>query len=289
MSTAFQNQACQMNLELGRIRIPVSLLQVFDSLSILLLIPVFDLLVYPYFKKIDRPLSSLFRIGLGFAFAALSMIAATVVEIYRKKYSPADVLYINATQNDLDSVSACQSIDNYNPYYFQLWAASPQQYEQPSQCQQVCDTTTEQNGILYIALQCIDCKPLPLISSLSVFAQIPQFVLIGISEILSSVTSLDFFYSQSPLELRSIVQSLNLATTALGSWAVIPLVLIVNASKTSPWITTNLDDGKLENYFVLLAILMLSNNIFFIYISKNYKYNTFPDEQSPDDALVTKT
>lgn len=282
MATAFQNQACQMNLELGRIKIPVSLLQVFDSLSILLLIPVFDLVVYPYFKKIGKPLSLLFKIGLGFSFAALSMIAATVVEVYRKKYSPADVLYINANQNDLDSVSACQNIDNYNPYYYQLWAANQQQYEQPGQCQQVCDTTTEENGVNYIALQCISCSPLPLISNLSVFAQIPQFVLIGISEILSSITSLDFFYSQSPLKLRSIVQSLNLATTALGAWVVIPLVLIVNANKSKPWITTNLDDGHLDDYFILLAILMLSNNIVFIYISRNYKYNNFSDdEQSP--------
>ena len=50
----------------------------------MLLIPVFDLLMYPYFKKIDRPLSMLFKIGLGFSFAALSMIAAAVVEILGK-------------------------------------------------------------------------------------------------------------------------------------------------------------------------------------------------------------
>ena len=64
----------------------------------------------------------------------------------------------------------------------------------------------------------------------------------------------------------------------MGSWLAIPLVLIVNANKNNLWITTNIDDGKLEYYFILLAILMVLDNIYLIYISKEYKYNHFPSD-----------
>jgi hypothetical protein len=59
-------------------------------------------------------------------------------------------------------------------------------------------------------------------------------VIIGISEILASISALEFFYSQAPLALRSVTQSLNLATNALGTFAVIPLLLIVNSNPGKP-------------------------------------------------------
>ena len=273
MSTTFQNQGCQMNLDLGKTRIPVSALNMFDTIAILLLIPLFDFKIYPFFKRIGYPMSMLFKIGLGFVFAALSMLVAAFVEISRKKNSPEDVLYINATLDELNNVSPCQNKDDYNPYMYQQWFAN-QNNLKPTYCIQICDTMSQ--GLLSIS--CIQCNPLPLMSRLSVFAQIPQFMLIGISEILSSITSLEFFYSQAPSSLRSICQSLNLATTALGSWLVIPLVLIVNATKNNEWITTNINDGKLQLYFILLAILMVLDNIYLIFISKNYKYNDFPSD-----------
>jgi dipeptide/tripeptide permease len=63
MSTAFQNQGCQMNLELAGTEIPVSALNCFDTLSILTLVPVFDQVLYPYCKKIGYPLTMLQKIG----------------------------------------------------------------------------------------------------------------------------------------------------------------------------------------------------------------------------------
>jgi hypothetical protein len=85
--------------------------------------------------------------------------------------------------------------------------------------------------------------------------------------------------------MRSVSQSLNLFTNALGSFLVIPVLLLVNsdpskrlsasvitcwATTTDPhlcyfaptnttgneWVPTNLDDGHLDYYFFLLAGLM---------------------------------
>lgn len=79
-------------------------------------------------------------------------------------------------------------------------------------------------------MTCISCDNIPQMSNISVFWQIFQFVLIGISEIMASITSLEFFYSQAPTVMRSVTQSLNLATSALGSFIVIPILLMVNAN-----------------------------------------------------------
>ena len=51
MSTTMQNQACVMDLSLGQSRIAVSTLNLFDTLAIIFLIPVFDRGIYPALKK----------------------------------------------------------------------------------------------------------------------------------------------------------------------------------------------------------------------------------------------
>ena len=82
--------------------------------------------------------------------------------------------------------------------------------------------------------------------------------------------------------MRSVTQSLNLFTTALGSWAVIPVLLMVNANPSKcihayihtyinvcktwciyihtylddEWVPRNVDQGHLDWYFFLLSGLM---------------------------------
>jgi hypothetical protein len=109
-------------------------------------------------------------------------------------------------------------------------------------------------------------------SNLSVFWQIPQFILIGISEILASITSLEFFYSQSPTAMRSVMQSFNLLTFALGSFILIPLIYLVNSNPNNEWITQNLNDGHLSYYFLVLAALMIVDLLWFAWLGKNYEY-----------------
>ena len=111
-------------------------------------------------------------------------------------------------------------------------------------------------------------------------------MLIGVSEILASITSLQFFYSQAPLSMKSVTQSLNLLMTALGSWLCIPLLLLVNVNPNNEWVPTNLDDGQLDSYFFLLAGLMALNEIIFIWISQGYTYISAEELESLDNGGV---
>ena len=87
--------------------------------------------------------------------------------------------------------------------------------------------------------------------------QVPQFSLIGISEILASITSLEFFYSQAPLTMRSVSQAFNLVTNSIGSLLTVPLVYLVNSNPKKEWLPSNLDQGHVTYYFLVLASIML--------------------------------
>jgi hypothetical protein len=182
------------------------------------------------------------KIGYGLLFALLAMIVGGLVEIYRLQNKPEAGDYFNSAARD--NISPCQDIDDYNPYLFQQWYAGDNDVDEPAYCSKIadCDINDDSNGGIYLSLSCISCDLIPQMSSISVFWQIPQFVLIGISEILASITSLEFFYSQAPLPMRSVTQSLNLFMTALGSWITIPLLLMVNIDPNNEWVPTNLDE-----------------------------------------------
>lgn len=206
MSTAFQNQGCQMDLSLGSEMVPVSALNLFDTVAILVLVPLFDSYLYPLVKRNGYPLTMLQRMGWGFVFAGMAMVVAGLVEIYRMDQRPAAGNYFDNSAKD--NISPCQDIDDYNPYQYQKWEAGKGDEEEPMYCHKIngCDDYFTSGKYEFLNISCIKCDDIPQMSHLSVFWQVPQFVFIGTSEILASITSLEFFYSQAPLSMRSVSQ-----------------------------------------------------------------------------------
>jgi len=68
MSSMFYSQGTVMNLTLGDIQLPLSSLQVFNSAGIMILVPLFDRIIYPLLRKKNINFSILRRIGTGFFF-----------------------------------------------------------------------------------------------------------------------------------------------------------------------------------------------------------------------------
>jgi len=83
MSSNFQLQGCQMDLHVFGFKLSPATLNVFDSLVIMLLIPIVDRGVYPLLQRLGLGLGMLTKIGMGFGFAMLSVLAAGVVERVR--------------------------------------------------------------------------------------------------------------------------------------------------------------------------------------------------------------
>ena len=92
--------------------------------------------------------------------------------------------------------------------------------------------------------------------------------------------------------MRSVSQSLNMLTNAMGSLLTIPLLYIVNSNPNDEWVTSNLDSGHLAYYFLLLAALMVLNIFYFIYVSRYYVYKsteelTLPEENESESDSST--
>ena len=68
-----------------------------------------------------------------------------------------------------------------------------------------------------------------------------------------------------------------LLTSALGNYLASLLVLIVRSASDDTWYPSdNPNEGKMENFFFLLAGLMIVNFVVFLYVATSYIYKTSP-------------
>ncbi|KAJ4727347.1 Protein NRT1/ PTR FAMILY 7.3 like [Melia azedarach] len=116
-------------------------------------------------------------------------------------------------------------------------------------------------------------------SSLSIFWQIPQYVLIGASEVFMYVGQLEFFNGQAPDGLKSFGSALCMTSISLGNYVSSLLVTIVMKISTRDdmpgWIPGNLNKGHLDRFYFLLAALTTADLILYIITAGWYKYIKF--------------
>ena len=80
--------------------------------------------------------------------------------------------------------------------------------------------------------------------------------------------------------MKSLCAALNLTAVALGNLLSAMLIPLANKLATRfggdglLWVTSDLNEGRLDRYFLLLAALMLANTAIFVLISRSYKYKT---------------
>jgi len=98
-------------------------------------------------------------------------------------------------------------------------------------------------------------------NSIHIFWLLPQYLVISICEVLFSITSLEFAYSQAPTTMKSVLQSLYLMTTAVGN---LITVLIVEIFLAIGW----------EQYveFFTFAGLMFLFSFALMAVAYRYKY-----------------
>ncbi|KAF6151791.1 hypothetical protein GIB67_010365 [Kingdonia uniflora] len=112
-------------------------------------------------------------------------------------------------------------------------------------------------------------------SSLSIFWQIPQYMLVGASEVFMYVGQLEFFNSQAPDGLKSFGSSLCMASISLGNYVSSMIVNMVMGITTkgdrAGWIPSNLNSGRIDKFFFLLAGLTFVDLIFYIICARWYK------------------
>lgn len=231
MQSSFFLQSERLSVNVGDVKMPAAMLNIFNTIIILVLIPIMDRIVYPLLAKHNRAPSHLQRIGVGFILATMSVVVAGILEIYRKKNLAAD----GGFQQDLAG-------DTFNA------------------------------------------------SHISVFAQIPEFALVGASEVFTSISGLEFAYSQAPDFMQGVCMGLFLMMSGLGNYVSEAILKIVRAATgTEPpdsWFPEEINEGKLEYLFFLLGIVMFVDFVIFIFVAKCYKYKKIQTEETYEPVTI---
>lgn len=105
---------------------------------------------------------------------------------------------------------------------------------------------------------------------LSAMWLLPYMILGGIAEALLSIAQNEFFYSELPTSMSSVATTLSglgmAAASLLSSW----IVTVVDAATCRSWITEDIDEGHLDDYYWLMAALSVLNVLYFLWCSKAY-------------------
>ncbi|PAN42075.1 hypothetical protein PAHAL_8G124200 [Panicum hallii] len=113
---------------------------------------------------------------------------------------------------------------------------------------------------------------------ISVFWLTVQFFLLGIVDVTSFVGLLEFFYSEASMGMKSIGSSIFYCILGVSAWLGSLLIQLANrvtrhSDGTGGWLDgTNLNRGKLDRFYGLLAVLELVSLFIYVFFARRYVY-----------------
>lgn len=216
-ATFFTKQGMTMKRNIGgNFKIPPATLQSAITLSIILLMPLYDRIFIPIAQVItrqDKGISVMQRMGIGMVLSIIAMIIAALVEMRRLE------------------IGRQMRTEGY---------LSQEELTVP----------------------------------LSIFWLLPQYILLGISDIFTVVGMQEFFYGEVPNTMRTMGIALYTSVFGVGSFVsalLITLVEVYTSSKGKPsWFCDDMVEARLDNYYWLLAWLSSVSFLLYVLLCKYY-------------------
>ncbi|TFY76043.1 hypothetical protein EWM64_g7968 [Hericium alpestre] len=156
--------------------VPNDVINNLDPFALIIFIPIFDIFLYPFFRRIGINFTPIKKITAGFFTASAAMIWAAVVQHYIYKRNPCGY-YVSTCEDDAGNV---------------------------------------------------------VVSDLNVWIQTGSYVLIAFSEILASITGLEYAFTKAPKNMRSLVMAIFLFTSAIAN-AISEAFVSVSADPLLVW------------------------------------------------------
>ncbi|KAJ0242605.1 hypothetical protein HA466_0205550 [Hirschfeldia incana] len=110
---------------------------------------------------------------------------------------------------------------------------------------------------------------------LTIFVLLPQFVLMGMADAFLVVAKLEFFYDQAPESMKSLGTSYSLTSLGIGNFLssfLLSTVSKITIKRGRGWILNNLNESRLDYYYLFFALLNFVNFALFLVVVKFYVY-----------------
>ncbi|XP_062206739.1 protein NRT1/ PTR FAMILY 6.1-like [Phragmites australis] len=124
--------------------------------------------------------------------------------------------------------------------------------------------------------------PMP---DLSAYWLLIQYCLIGVAEVFCLVALLEFLYQEAPDAMRSVGSAYAAVAGGLGCFLASALNSAVDAATGDAaagrpsWLAQNINVGRFDYLYWLLAVLSTLNLLVFLYVAKRYRYRVRVDAQ----------
>ncbi|ESO01894.1 hypothetical protein HELRODRAFT_149824, partial [Helobdella robusta] len=217
MQTTFFVQGLHMKLDFNatNMTLPATWLSLFNIVFIILLVPLLDRVIYPFFDSRQISPTLRLRILTGMFFSMIAMIVAGIVERIRLEI---------------------------------YWGS---------------------DNIGYPHIQIIACTTY-YAANMSIFWQVPQYLLLALSEVFSSIAGLEMSYIYAPRSIQSMIMGMFYWSQGIG--AILGFVVVM--ATEGSWFPS-LDDhpDKMENnchldyYFFTLAGIQVVGALLFCLVS----------------------
>jgi solute carrier family 15 (peptide/histidine transporter), member 3/4 len=118
-------------------------------------------------------------------------------------------------------------------------------------------------------------SPMP---NLSAYWLLIQYILIGVAEVFCIVGLLEFLYQEAPDAMRSVGSAYAAVAGGLGCFFATILNNIINGltgnvkEGKQSWLSQNINTGRFDYFYWLLAVLAMINFFVFLFFAKRYKY-----------------
>ncbi|KAJ4711254.1 NRT1/PTR family protein 2.2 [Melia azedarach] len=113
-------------------------------------------------------------------------------------------------------------------------------------------------------------------SPLSVLWLSPPLILLGFAEAFYHIGMLEFFNMQFPDNMKSIANALLYCSSAIASYVCSLMITIIHGTTGKhgrpDWLTNDINAGKLDYFYFLLAGIEVVNFFYFLYCASRYRY-----------------
>lgn len=125
---------------------------------------------------------------------------------------------------------------------------------------------------------------------ISIFWITPQFLIFGVSEMLTAVGLIEFFYKQSLKGMQAFLTAITYCSYSFGFYLSSILVSLVNkitsGSSDNGWLSDNdLNKDRLDLFYWMLAVLSFLNFLNFLFWSRWYANSPTSQSNGEEDCF----